>query len=157
DGIRVGHGASRGQRRSGAKVKLSRVERTVLHVLYGTRSRPSRPPAWKGNGESPLAPGFGPDWNRAGFGTVFLSRCRSAPRLTRGGLPFSDPRREAMPGRTARSGRKETRAGCFPATPSPAESSVTMPLVQVTVIEGVFSEAQKQELIHRLTDAMVAV
>ena len=32
-----------------------------------------------------------------------------------------------------------------------------MPLVQVKVVEGVFSEAQKQEMIRKLTDAMVAV
>lgn len=32
-----------------------------------------------------------------------------------------------------------------------------MPLVQVKVIEGVFSEPQKQEMITRLTDAMVAI
>ena len=32
-----------------------------------------------------------------------------------------------------------------------------MPLVNVKVIEGVFSSEQKQEIIERLTDAMVAV
>ena len=32
-----------------------------------------------------------------------------------------------------------------------------MPLVQVKVIEGVFSDAQKQEMIHKLTDAMVSI
>jgi 4-oxalocrotonate tautomerase len=32
-----------------------------------------------------------------------------------------------------------------------------MPLVQVKVIEGVFSEAQKEEMIRRLTDAMVSI
>jgi 4-oxalocrotonate tautomerase len=32
-----------------------------------------------------------------------------------------------------------------------------MPLVQVKVIEGVFSEAQKQEMIRKLTDAMVSI
>jgi 4-oxalocrotonate tautomerase len=32
-----------------------------------------------------------------------------------------------------------------------------MPFVNVKVIEGVFSAAQKKELISRLTDAMVAV
>jgi 4-oxalocrotonate tautomerase len=32
-----------------------------------------------------------------------------------------------------------------------------MPLVQVKLIEGVFSEAQKQEMIHKLTDAMVSI
>ena len=32
-----------------------------------------------------------------------------------------------------------------------------MPLVQVKLIEGVFSDAQKQELICKLTDAMVSI
>lgn len=32
-----------------------------------------------------------------------------------------------------------------------------MPFVQVKVIEGVFSTAQKQEMIQRLTDSMVAI
>jgi 4-oxalocrotonate tautomerase len=32
-----------------------------------------------------------------------------------------------------------------------------MPLVQVKVIEGVFSDAQKQEMIRKLTDTMVSI
>jgi 4-oxalocrotonate tautomerase len=32
-----------------------------------------------------------------------------------------------------------------------------MPLVQVKVIEGVFTEAQKREMVRKLTDAMVAI
>ena len=32
-----------------------------------------------------------------------------------------------------------------------------MPLVQVKVIEGVFTEAQKRQIVHKLTDAMVSV
>jgi len=32
-----------------------------------------------------------------------------------------------------------------------------MPLIQVKVIEGVFSDDQKQQIIERLTDAMVSV
>jgi 4-oxalocrotonate tautomerase len=32
-----------------------------------------------------------------------------------------------------------------------------MPLVQVKVIEGVFSDAQKKAMIEKLTDAMVAI
>lgn len=32
-----------------------------------------------------------------------------------------------------------------------------MPLVQVKVIEGVFSESQKKAMIEKLTDAMVSV
>jgi 4-oxalocrotonate tautomerase len=32
-----------------------------------------------------------------------------------------------------------------------------MPLVQVKVIEGVFSDAQKQEMIRKLTDVMVSI
>ena len=32
-----------------------------------------------------------------------------------------------------------------------------MPLVQVKVIEGVFSEAQKKAMVKKLTDAMVSI
>ena len=32
-----------------------------------------------------------------------------------------------------------------------------MPLIQVKVVEGVFTAQQKQEIIERLTDAMVAI
>jgi hypothetical protein len=32
-----------------------------------------------------------------------------------------------------------------------------MPLVQVKLIEGVFSDAQKQEMIRKLTDAIVSI
>jgi 4-oxalocrotonate tautomerase len=32
-----------------------------------------------------------------------------------------------------------------------------MPLIQVKLIEGVFSDAQKREMIHKLTDAMVSI
>jgi 4-oxalocrotonate tautomerase len=33
----------------------------------------------------------------------------------------------------------------------------SMPLIQVKVIEGVFSDEQKQEIVRKLTDAMVSV
>jgi 4-oxalocrotonate tautomerase len=32
-----------------------------------------------------------------------------------------------------------------------------MPLIQVKVIEGVFTEAQKRRIVHDLTDAMVSI
>ena len=32
-----------------------------------------------------------------------------------------------------------------------------MPLIQVKLIEGVFSQAQKQEIIRKLTDTMVSI
>ena len=32
-----------------------------------------------------------------------------------------------------------------------------MPLIQVNIIEGVFSPQQKQEIVKKLTDAMVAI
>jgi 4-oxalocrotonate tautomerase len=32
-----------------------------------------------------------------------------------------------------------------------------VPLIQVTLIENVFSQAQKQEMIQKLTDAMVSI
>jgi 4-oxalocrotonate tautomerase len=38
----------------------------------------------------------------------------------------------------------------------PNEEAV-MPLIQVKLIEGVFTEAQKRQMIHELTDAMVSI
>lgn len=32
-----------------------------------------------------------------------------------------------------------------------------MPLIQVKLIQGVFTDAQKREMIHKLTDAMVSI
>jgi 4-oxalocrotonate tautomerase len=32
-----------------------------------------------------------------------------------------------------------------------------MPLIQVKVIEGVFTEAQKRDMVRKLTDAMVSI
>ena len=32
-----------------------------------------------------------------------------------------------------------------------------MPLIQVKLLEGVFTEAQKRQMVHKLTDAMVAI
>jgi 4-oxalocrotonate tautomerase len=32
-----------------------------------------------------------------------------------------------------------------------------MPLIQVKLIEGVFTEAQKRQIVHKLTDAMVSI
>ena len=32
-----------------------------------------------------------------------------------------------------------------------------MPLIQVKIIEGVFSQVQKQEIVKKLTDAMVSI
>ena len=32
-----------------------------------------------------------------------------------------------------------------------------MPLIQVKAIEGVFTEAQKRQIVHKLTDAMVSI
>ncbi|HZY85510.1 MAG TPA: 4-oxalocrotonate tautomerase family protein [Gemmataceae bacterium] len=32
-----------------------------------------------------------------------------------------------------------------------------MPLIQVRVIEGVFTEAQKRQIVHKLTEAMVSI
>jgi 4-oxalocrotonate tautomerase len=32
-----------------------------------------------------------------------------------------------------------------------------MPLIQVRVIEGVFTEARKRQIVHKLTDAMVSI
>lgn len=32
-----------------------------------------------------------------------------------------------------------------------------MPLIQVKVIEGIFTDSQKREIVHKLTDAMVSI
>ena len=32
-----------------------------------------------------------------------------------------------------------------------------MPLIQVKLIEGVFTETQKRQMVHKLTDAMVSI
>jgi len=37
------------------------------------------------------------------------------------------------------------------------ERRIYMPLIQVKLIEGVFSQAQKQEIIKKLTDTMVSI
>jgi 4-oxalocrotonate tautomerase len=34
---------------------------------------------------------------------------------------------------------------------------VLMPLIEVKLIEGVFTETQKREMVHKLTDAMVSI
>jgi 4-oxalocrotonate tautomerase len=41
--------------------------------------------------------------------------------------------------------------------PSPRLKEKCVPLIQVKVLEGVFTTQQKQEIIERLTDAMVAI
>src|SRR6516165_7018970 len=40
---------------------------------------------------------------------------------------------------------------------SDSTEEARMPLSQVKVIEGVFTGAQKREMIHKLTDAMVSI
>jgi len=37
------------------------------------------------------------------------------------------------------------------------KGGVHMPLIQVKIIEGVFSPEQKQEIVRKLTDAMVSI
>ena len=39
----------------------------------------------------------------------------------------------------------------------PFTEEALMPLIQVKVIEGVFTEAQKREIVRKLTDAMVSI
>jgi 4-oxalocrotonate tautomerase len=43
------------------------------------------------------------------------------------------------------------------AADEPKEKGTTMPLVDIQLIEGAFDKTQKQEMIRRVTDAMVAV
>ena len=49
-----------------------------------------------------------------------------------------------------RRGRRADRSAMF-------TEEATMPLIQVRVIEGVFTEVQKRQIIRRLTDAMVSI
>jgi 4-oxalocrotonate tautomerase len=42
-------------------------------------------------------------------------------------------------------------------TPTHPNQEDSMPLIQVKLIEGVFTAPQKQEIIERLTDALVAI
>jgi 4-oxalocrotonate tautomerase len=68
----------------------------------------------------------------------------------------------AVSGRPPRPARRPAhRSGlsrCTHGRPEPdfAEEAF-MPLIQVRVIEGVFTEAQKRQVVHELTDAMVSV
>lgn len=39
----------------------------------------------------------------------------------------------------------------------PANRKTIMPLVQIKLIEGVFSNKQKQDMLHRVTEAMLSV
>jgi 4-oxalocrotonate tautomerase len=49
-------------------------------------------------------------------------------------------------------------SGAFRRTmPSPRLKEKCVPLIEVKVLEGVFTTQQKQEIIERLTDAMVAI
>jgi 4-oxalocrotonate tautomerase len=40
---------------------------------------------------------------------------------------------------------------------NPSRKEDTVPLIQVKLIEGVFTAPQKQEIVERLTDALVAI
>ena len=52
--------------------------------------------------------------------------------------------------------RLNRSVGTLPEFPA-QYGDLVMPLVQVKVIEGVFSDAQKEEMIRKLTDAMVSI
>jgi 4-oxalocrotonate tautomerase len=41
--------------------------------------------------------------------------------------------------------------------PGQQKENLSMPLIEVKLIEGVFSQKQKQEMITRLTDTMVSI
>jgi 4-oxalocrotonate tautomerase len=57
--------------------------------------------------------------------------------------------------RTVSTGRAHARFG--PERPAPHRKGASMPLVNVKLIEGVFSTDQKQEIITRLTETMVDI
>jgi 4-oxalocrotonate tautomerase len=52
--------------------------------------------------------------------------------------------------------RLNRSVGTLPEIPA-QYGDLFMPLVQVKVVEGVFSDAQKEEMIRKLTDAMVSI
>jgi 4-oxalocrotonate tautomerase len=56
----------------------------------------------------------------------------------------------------ARNRRRKLRA-TLRADPKASDEEKSMPLVDIELIEGVFDQEQKQEMIRRVTDAMVAV
>jgi 4-oxalocrotonate tautomerase len=55
--------------------------------------------------------------------------------------------------------RRERLSGSVATAPDilASRGALPMPLVQVKLIEGVFSDAQKQEMIRKLTDTMVSI
>src|SRR5260370_6907652 len=56
--------------------------------------------------------------------------------------------------------RWRTRSACFMRSASFRRlftEEEVMPLIQVKVIEGVFTETQKREMVRKLTDAMVSI
>src|SRR5215467_6627162 len=48
-------------------------------------------------------------------------------------------------------------AGMVRTQPSSTEEETAMPLIEVHLIEKVFTPAQKQQIIEKLTDAMVSI
>jgi 4-oxalocrotonate tautomerase len=57
-----------------------------------------------------------------------------------------------------RSAHRSGLSRCTHERPEPEfTEEAFMPLIQVRVIEGVFTEAQKRQIVHKLTDAMVSV
>ena len=67
--------------------------------------------------------------------------------------------RELLPLRRSRAGNGESQMGnprCQFSHPIQTKG-IRMPLVQVKLIEGVFSDAQKAEMVKRLTDTMVSI
>src|SRR5262249_43707330 len=77
-----------------------------------------------------------------------------------GAIPRRFPRPIPLPpqpslaiGRTIRGGRARCRA----ARPADIKWRMTMPLIEVHLIENVFNPTQKKQMIEKLTDAMVSI
>jgi 4-oxalocrotonate tautomerase len=66
-----------------------------------------------------------------------------------------------MPGKVNRRADRTKRSGSASRISKRRNSKFTeeapMPLIQVKVIEGVFTEAQKRDIVRKLTDAMVSI
>lgn len=78
-------------------------------------------------------------------------------RLPSGSAAAHDP--DSEPG-TSSHGRSHASAGWFATSatrPAPQMEEKAVPLINVKVIEGVFSEDQKADMVKSLTEAMVVI
>jgi 4-oxalocrotonate tautomerase len=62
-----------------------------------------------------------------------------------------------MQPRPSKSAHTSNSGESVPKKEIPAKEEKFMPLIQVKVIEGVFSDDQKKQIVQKLTDAMVSI